>query len=51
MRLADLDDLRQVSGGDICDTYRGRHGGRDVFAKTLRDAPPGFFTAEAHGLR
>jgi fructosamine-3-kinase len=51
MRLADLDDLRPVGGGDICDAYRGRRGGRDVFAKTLRDAPPGFFTAEANGLR
>jgi fructosamine-3-kinase len=51
MRLADLDGLRPVSGGDICDAYRGRCGGRDVFAKTLRNAPPGFFTAEANGLR
>ncbi len=51
MRLADLDDLRPVGGGDICEAYRGRLAGRDVFAKTLRDAPPGFFAAEANGLR
>jgi fructosamine-3-kinase len=51
MRLADLEDRRPVGGGDICDAYRGRWQGRDVFAKTLRDAPPGFFTAEANGLR
>lgn len=51
MRLAELDDLRPIGGGDICEAYRGRWQGRDVFAKTLGDAPPGFFDAEQNGLR
>jgi len=42
--------VSRVSGGDICESWRGadRHG-RPVFVKTLRNAPAGFFTAEARG--
>src|SRR5579875_2561433 len=42
--------VHRVSGGDICESWRGadRHG-RPVFVKTLRNAPAGFFTAEARG--
>lgn len=42
---------RRVTGGEICDAYRVRlDDGRTVFAKTRRDAPADFFTAEAAGL-
>lgn len=52
MRIAGLDivDARHVHGGDICDAWHGFTGGREVFAKSLRDAPSGFFAAEARGL-
>ncbi|MEU4091147.1 fructosamine kinase family protein [Streptomyces sp. NPDC026673] len=41
-----------VSGGSICRAARLRRPrGGTVFAKTLPDAPPGFFAAEAAGLR
>ncbi|MEU1538494.1 fructosamine kinase family protein [Actinacidiphila glaucinigra] len=41
-----------VGGGSICRTVRLlRRSGGTVFAKTLPDAPPGFFAAEAAGLR
>jgi fructosamine-3-kinase len=47
-----LSDVRSVGGGDICDAFRARTAdGTPVFAKTLRDAPDGFFDAEARGLR
>jgi fructosamine-3-kinase len=45
-----IDDIRAVSGGDICQAWQGFLDGRPVFAKTLRDAPPSFFAAEARGL-
>jgi len=53
LRIGDLTatDLTPVGGGDICRAFRGRTiGGSDVFVKTLADAPPGFFVAEARGL-
>ncbi|MGI5251381.1 fructosamine kinase family protein [Actinacidiphila glaucinigra] len=41
-----------VGGGSICRAVRLlRRSGGPVFAKTLPDAPPGFFAAEAAGLR
>lgn len=41
-----------VAGGDICDAARATlDDGRTVFVKTRRGAPPGFFAAEAAGLR
>ena len=41
-----------VAGGDICDAARATlDDGRTVFVKTRRGAPPGFFAAEADGLR
>lgn len=41
-----------VGGGSICRAVRLlRRSGGTVFAKTLPDAPPGFFAAEAAGLR
>jgi len=44
--------LEAVGGGDICKAYRTKLGdGRAVFVKTRADAPPGFFAAEAAGLR
>jgi fructosamine-3-kinase len=54
VKVADLTlfDARPVGGGDICDAVRARTAdGMPVFAKTLRDAPDGFFDAEARGLR
>jgi fructosamine-3-kinase len=52
MRIANLvlDDVRPTSGGDICQAFKARHRGRPVFAKTLADAPSGFFVAEERGL-
>ncbi|MGW3243250.1 fructosamine kinase family protein [Streptomyces sp. NPDC001070] len=45
-------ELGAVGGGSICRAARLRRpSGTTVFAKTLRDAPPGFFAAEAAGLR
>jgi fructosamine-3-kinase len=45
-------ELGPVGGGSICRAARLRRpSGAAVFAKTLRDAPPGFFAAEAAGLR
>lgn len=44
--------LEAVGGGDICRAYRTKLAdGRAVFVKTRADAPPGFFAAEAAGLR
>lgn len=44
--------MTAVGGGSICQARRARlDDGRAVFVKTLRDAPPGFFAAEARGLR
>jgi fructosamine-3-kinase len=41
-----------VSGGSICVAQRlTLEDGASVFAKTLKDAPEGFFAAEAAGLR
>ena len=41
-----------VPGGDICTAERlTLDDGTDVFAKSLAGAPPGFFAAEAAGLR
>ncbi|MFF3251289.1 fructosamine kinase family protein [Actinacidiphila glaucinigra] len=41
-----------VGGGSTCRAVRLlRRSGGTVFAKTLPDAPPGFFAAEAAGLR
>ncbi|WP_431951512.1 fructosamine kinase family protein [Actinacidiphila sp. bgisy167] len=41
-----------VGGGSVCRSVRlRRRSGGTVFAKTLADAPPGFFAAEAAGLR
>jgi fructosamine-3-kinase len=46
-----LSDVRPVGGGDICQAVRATaEDGAEVFAKTLRDAPEGFFAAEARGL-
>jgi fructosamine-3-kinase len=46
-----LSDVRPVGGGDICQAVRATtEDGDAVFAKTLRDAPEGFFAAEARGL-
>jgi fructosamine-3-kinase len=46
-----LSDVRRVGGGDICQAVRATTGdGVPVFAKTLPDAPDGFFAAEARGL-
>jgi len=48
----DLSDPRPVGGGQICRSFTGTSGdGRRLFAKTLRDAPRGFFVAEARGLQ
>lgn len=45
-------DLTPVGGGDICRAFRVTDAdGRRLFAKTLNDPPPGFFHAEAAGLR
>jgi fructosamine-3-kinase len=46
-----LRNARRLGGGSICDAYRAHWDGREVFAKTLDDAPPGFFRAEERGLR
>jgi fructosamine-3-kinase len=41
-----------VGGGSICQARRARlSDGRTVFVKTRPDAPPGFFEAEACGLK
>jgi fructosamine-3-kinase len=41
-----------VPGGDICAAQRlTLDDGTDLFAKTVPDPPPGFFAAEARGLR
>jgi fructosamine-3-kinase len=46
-----LYDVRPVGGGDICQAVRATtDDGTPVFAKTLPDAPVGFFAAEARGL-
>ncbi|MEU0179692.1 fructosamine kinase family protein [Streptomyces sp. NPDC006207] len=45
-------ELGPVGGGSICRAVRlRRRSGGTVFAKSLADAPPGFFAAEAAGLR
>ena len=54
MRVAgvDLADAHVVGGGNICRAWRTTTAdGRAVFVKTLTAAPPGFFAAEADGLR
>ncbi|MDT0378919.1 fructosamine kinase family protein [Streptomyces sp. DSM 42041] len=43
-------EARPVGGGDVCAAYRLDADGRTLFAKTLADAPEGFFRAEADGL-
>ncbi|MCF6522157.1 fructosamine kinase family protein [Streptomyces sp. JJ36] len=41
-----------LGGGDVCDAYRvAGEAGRTYAAKTLPAPPPGFFEAEAAGLR
>ncbi|CAN5590427.1 fructosamine kinase family protein [soil metagenome] len=41
----------RLGGGDVAESYRLELAdGRQVFAKTHRDPPPGFFTTEAWGL-
>jgi fructosamine-3-kinase len=52
MRVAGLDLAHPtpVGGGDICAAWRATWDGRPVFVKTKRDAPAGFFAAEAAGL-
>ncbi|WP_137121404.1 fructosamine kinase family protein [Segeticoccus rhizosphaerae] len=48
----DAAEVTGVPGGDICATHRVRlDDGTTVFVKALDDAPPGFFAAEARGLR
>ena len=46
----ELGDPVAVPGGDICRTFRACAAGNVVFAKTLANAPAGFFAAEARGL-
>ena len=44
--------VRPVGGGDTCMTWRAvLADGRVALVKTRSDAPPGFFAAEARGLR
>lgn len=52
MRIAgvELVDAQRVHGGDICRGWRGTSSGQQVFAKSLGNAPPGLFAAEARGL-
>lgn len=53
MRVAgvELRDARPVAGGDICRAVAAATpDGVRVFAKTLADAPAGFFAGEARGL-
>ncbi|HTW19240.1 MAG TPA: fructosamine kinase family protein [Mycobacteriales bacterium] len=53
MRVAgiDLAGATPIGGGDICRAFDARTtSGVRVFAKTLADAPEGFFEAEAAGL-
>ena len=52
MRLAgvEIEAASPVRGGDICQAWRGRLAGREVFAKTFTAAPQGFFATEARGL-
>ncbi len=45
-------NLDAVGGGDICKAWRAKLGdGRLVFVKSKVDAPAGFFSTEAAGLR
>lgn len=47
-----VSSMSPVSGGDVADAYRVTLGdGSVVFAKTKGQAPAGFFTIEAAGLR
>jgi fructosamine-3-kinase len=42
----------RLGGGDVAESYRmDLADGRNVFAKTHRNPPPGFFTTEAAGLQ
>jgi len=52
VRVAGLEipAAQPVHGGDICRAWRGTSSGKEVFAKTLADAPAGLFAAEARGL-
>ncbi len=44
--------LRRVGGGDVAESFAATLAdGREVFAKTHADPPPGFFSTEAEGLR
>jgi len=47
----DVASLDRVQGGDVADAFEARLAdGERVFAKTHRNAPPGFFVTEAAGL-
>jgi len=49
---AGVSSIRAVGGGDTAMAFRAvLADGREVFAKTHRTAPPGFFTTEAASLR
>ena len=49
---APVTSLTPLSGGDVAAAYRAElTDGRRVFVKTKADAPAGFFTTEAAGLR
>ena len=49
---ADVVSMSAISGGDVADAFRVElNDGRRVFAKTKRNAPAGFFSTEARGLR
>ncbi len=46
-----VSDMSPLSGGDVAEAYRVTlDDGERVFAKTHRQAPPGFFSTEASGL-
>lgn len=48
---ARVERLVPLGGGDVAESYRVELAHGVVFAKTKRDAPTGFFTTEAFGLR
>lgn len=49
-RFGAVSDVRAVPGGSICDAYALTLAGQPAFLKLRRQAPAGFFTAEARGL-